>query len=109
MGMLAKIKITGKIDDSTKQAVIELFNWSKAVEKSKWYRTIEIKVIEDNNATIYRTYQFDKVFVVDYQEFYDSTISEGSAEDHFVLDLTQKENNFKTIETYRNAPKSPLL
>ena len=106
MGMLAKIKIKGVILDSSdnpdsKQKYIDLFNWAKSLSKEKWYRTVEIKIYTDENREeVYRKYQFEKVFVVDYFEKYSSSTSKDSKGDTFELYLTQKENNFKSIDSY---------
>lgn len=106
MGMLAKITVKGKIidDETVKNKYIALFNWSKSLSKSQWYRDIVIKsYIDEDHDDVYRTYQFDKVFIVDYKEIYSASNnkdSNSSGTDHFELYLTQKENNFKAIETY---------
>ena len=103
MGMLAKIAIKGLIsnDASVKKKYIDMFNWSKSLSKNQWYRTIVIKsYVDENHEDVYRTYQFDNVFVVDYIEEYFATTKDGAPKDHFELYLTQKENNLKNIETY---------
>ncbi|MBR6012745.1 MAG: hypothetical protein IK062_03055 [Selenomonadaceae bacterium] len=103
MGMLAKITVKGIIsnEESIKKKYIDLFNWSKSLSKNQWYRTILIKsYIDEDHEDVYRTYQFDNVFVVDYIEEYSATTKEADGKDHFELYLTQKENNLKSIETY---------
>lgn len=103
--MLAKIKICGDIDfENIGNELLKIFEWSKALKSDKWYRTIEINIKEDMD-TVYRTYKFEKVFVVDYLEIY-KTENESNKDatnadkTHFELYLTQQENNFKTIEAY---------
>ena len=103
--MLAKIILKGSIDEIIKNETRQLFNWAKSLEKSKWYRSLVITVREDMGSQPFRTYQFENVFVVDYLEIYktESALSESSSDadkDHFELYLTQKEGNFKTIESY---------
>lgn len=104
-GMLAKIKICGVISfDDIGDELLKIFNWSKELKSDKWYRTLEIKIKKDMNID-YRTYTFEKVFVVDYLEIYKTEMDskqENSTADktHFELYLTQQENNFKTIEAY---------
>lgn len=95
--MLAKIKICGKItgDDNTKSIYKDLFDWAKSLEKSRWYREVYIE-IHDDAGTAFRKYRFEKMFVVDYKEFYGVDSENG----RFELFLTQKENLFKTIENY---------
>ena len=94
--ILAKIKITCRIDDRISDEVLKIFNWSKELDEKKWYRTIEIKMKTSMN-NVFRTYIFEKVFIVDYAEYYDY---DKSSIDHFELLLTQKENNLNTIEAF---------
>lgn len=102
--MLAKITIFGSIDEKIKDELLKLFNWSKELNKNKWYRTLDIKISVDGVDGYYRKYIFEKVFVVDYFEVYKNESSQGDAsatnadKDHFELYLTQQENNLKTIE-----------
>lgn len=99
LAMLAKVEIHGKIlceSTESKPNCKALFDWAKSLEKSQWYREVVVEIKTDNNTT-FRTYRFEKMFVIDYKEFY-SPVSTN--EGHFELYLTQKENNLKTIETY---------
>ena len=95
-GMLAKVKISGTIDESTQKALVEIFNWSKALSGDKWYRKVEIKIL--SGGEMKRDYTFENMFVVDYKENY--KVSGTQDKELFELFLTQKENNFKNIETY---------
>mgnify|MGYP006988835312 CR=1 FL=1 len=103
--MLAKIKICGAISfDDYGSELLKIFNWSKELKSDKWYRSIEIKIKEDMDNT-YRTYEFEKVFVVDYLEIYkteNDSKQDASNDDktHFELYLTQQENNLKNIKAY---------
>lgn len=103
--MLAKITIFGSIDELINSEILKLFEWSKESHKEKWYRTLEIKIKTDASKVL-RTYSFENVFVVDYIEHYKVESSQGDEsatnadKDHFELYLTQKENNFGTIEAY---------
>ncbi len=103
--MLAKITIFGSIDEAINSEILKLFEWSKESHKEKWYRTLEIKIKTDES-TPYRTYSFENVFVVDYIEHYKVESAQGDEsatnadKDHFELYLTQKENNFESIEAY---------
>ena len=101
--MLAKIEIFGEISNSKdkennpKPLYKALFDWAKALNKSQWYRTVDIEIKEDGeNEETFRKYHFEKVFVIDYKEFY------GKSQDgnFFQLYLKQLENNFKYIEAY---------
>ena len=98
--MLAKITITGKIEtnkNDLKPLYKALFDWSKSLDKNQGYRTVDIEIKEDDtNDDSFRKYHFEKMFVVDYREFY----SGNNEENLFELELLQYENNFKTIETY---------
>lgn len=95
-GMLAKITILGKVDNSIQKQLIDIFNWSKELSGDKWYRNLEIKLFEGGSTK--RTYIFENMFVVDYKELY--RVTGSNSDDTFELYLTQKENNFKTIETF---------
>lgn len=95
--MLAKIKIVGLLDSSIKGEIIKLFNWAKEQNEDKWYRNIEIKV-KTSSDNVYRIYNFENVFILDYEENY--TDESESNKDYFTVKLTQKENNFKKIATF---------
>jgi len=96
---LAKIKIVGAVDKRISEELLNIFNWSKELDEKKWYRTIEIKVKSSMNE-VFRTYIIPKVFVVDYLESYKTEMEGNNEADQFKLYLTQKENNFKTIEAF---------
>lgn len=100
LGMLAKIKICGKIlDDSadSKKKCNALFNWAKALEKNQWYREVVVEILTDSE-NVFRTYRFEKMFVVDYKENYSKANRTNEAS--FELKLTQQENWLHKIETY---------
>ncbi len=99
--MLAKITIRGQISDIINSELMGLFNWSKELDESKWYRKLEMQV-KTSDDVVLRTYEFENVFVVDYLESYTTEGEQDStsSKEHFELKLTQKENNFKKIETY---------
>ena len=95
-GMLARLTVIGKIDVSIQDQLIGLFDWSKDLDSDNWYRNVELKIFSGKK--LYRTYEFPKMFVVDYKEFYHES---GNDEDGtFELYLTQKDNNFEGIKTY---------
>ena len=98
--MLAKIEVFGKIyeESNLKTMYKSLFDWAKSLEKNQWYRTVDIEIKDDGGEETFRKYHFEKVFVVDYKEFYGK--NNDMKENHFKLFMTQKENTFKTIETY---------
>ena len=95
--MLAKLEIVGLLDSSIKGEIIKLFNWAKEQNEEKWYRNIEIKV-KTSSDNVYRTYKFDNVFILDYKETY--TDESESNKNYFTVNLTQKENNFKKLDSY---------
>lgn len=95
--MLAKLEIVGLLDSSIKGEIIKLFNWAKEQNEDKWYRNIEIKV-KTSSDNVYRTYKFDNVFILDYKETY--TDESESNKNYFTVNLTQKENNFKKLDSY---------
>ncbi|MBR0260463.1 MAG: hypothetical protein IJQ85_01580 [Selenomonadaceae bacterium] len=98
--MLAKIEVFGKIyeESNSKTMYKSLFDWAKSLEKNQWYRTVDIEIKDDGGEETFRKYHFEKVFVVDYKEFYGK--NNDMKDNHFKLFMTQKENTFKTIETY---------
>ena len=99
--MLAKIEVFGKIDaeesKNLKLLYKALFDWSKSLDKNQWYRTVDIEIKDDGGNDTFRKYHFEKMFVVDYKEFYDGTNNENN---RFELYLTQQELQFKTIEVF---------
>ena len=99
LAMLAKVEIFGKIlcdVPESKTSCKALFDWAKSLDKTQWYREVVIEIKTDAN-TVCRTYRFEKMFVIDYKEFYPQvSTNEGT----FKLFLTQMENKLKTIETY---------
>lgn len=46
-----------------------MFEWAKEQDQKRWYRTVEIE-IKSSESDIVRSYKFEKMFVVDYKEFY---------------------------------------
>ena len=98
--MLARIEISGNIladSSESKTNCKALFDWAKSLDKSQWYREVVIEVKTDNE-NVFRTYRFEKMFVLDYIENY--SLERSNNPGTFKLKLMQKENNFKTIETY---------
>ena len=95
--MLAKLEIVGLLDSSIKNEIRKLFIWAKELNEEKWYRNIEIKV-KTSSDNVYRTYKFDNVFILDYKETY--TDESESNKNYFTVNLTQKENNFKKLDSY---------
>ena len=101
-GMLARLTIEGDIKDdgSNMEQVRGLFNWAKSEESEEQYRTVEVEIW--NNTTRHRVYIFERMFVVDYEEIFDSSGSTNSQEaTKFILKLTQQENNFEKIKTFK--------
>ena len=99
-GMLARMTVEGdiKTDGSNTDCLMGLFNWAKSEESEEQYRTVEVEVWE--KTTRLRVYNFDKMFVVDYEEIYDSSKNSQDAT-KFILKLTQQENNFDKVKTFK--------
>lgn len=99
-GMLARMTVEGdiKTDGSNTESLRGLFNWAKSEESEEQYRTVEVEVWE--KTTRLRVYNFDKMFVVDYEEIYDSSKNSQDAT-KFILKLTQQENNFDKAKTFK--------
>ena len=101
-GMLARLTIEGDIKDdgSNMEQVMGLFNWAKSEESEEQYRTVEVEIW--NSTTRHRVYNFERMFVVDYEEIFDSSGSTNSQEaTKFILKLTQQENNFDKVKTFK--------
>ena len=95
--MLVDVTVKGLINQVTRQSTIDLFNWTKEKDSEKWYRSLEVRIYEDE-VKVYRKYKFDNIFIVDYKENFRADGSDG--EGTFELYLRQKENNIKSIETF---------
>ena len=101
-GMLARMTIEGDIKDdgSNMDQLIDLFNWAKSEESEEQYRTVEVEIW--NSSSRRRVYNFERMFVVDYNEIYDSSGGKNTQDaTKFVLKLTQKENNFDRAKTFK--------
>ena len=95
--MLAKITVYGEIRSEVTEKIISLFEWAKEQDQKRWYRTVEIEVKSSENDVV-RSYKFEKMFVVDYKEFYKEEKNDNK--NIFELVLTKKENNMDNIDTY---------
>lgn len=101
-GMLLRVTIEGdlKNEGTNMDQLIDLFNWAKSEESEEQYRTLEIEIW--NNKTRLRVYHFERMFIVDYEEVYDSGGGKSSQDDSkFILKLIQQENNFDRAKTYK--------
>ena len=100
----AKIEICGKMEKDIRGKLNEFFDWARDLNSaSTSYRKVTLKVREDPE-TVFRVYEFENVFVVDYVEEYLNS-EEGDQGDKggiFTLKMTQKENNLKTINVLEN-------
>lgn len=97
-GMLAKLTLSGKIREQDSAIFIELFNWSKDFKAKTQYRKVEMAVggAED---TIYRSYEFGKMFVVDYKETYAADKNQNQTGE-FELKLTQQDDNWESVDSF---------
>lgn len=103
--MLARVNIKGKFLSGSeapklKEKLREMFLWAMDFKMSTTYRKVTLTVKEDEE-TVFRTYEFDKIFVRDYKEIFKNSDEEGSDGDKggtFELDLTQQDNQLDTIE-----------
>ena len=99
--MLAKIVIRGTIENEITKELINLFNWAREETESKCYRKLIIR-IKNDDSTIRRTFEYEKVFVVDYYEEYhaDGEKQDAKGRSKFVLSLTQKKNMLSSIKNF---------
>ena len=95
-GMLAKLEISGDIRSQDSAIFVELFKWAKDFKDKTQYRKVEVEVgaAEDS---IFRRYEYDKMFVVDYKETY---VGEGREHGSFILNLTQQDDNWGGVESF---------
>lgn len=98
--MLAKIEVSGDINDPVNESLLQLFDWAKDFNKKTTYRKVTINVIEEEHP--FRTYEFEEVFVVDYTEEYNSEAA-GDKGGSFTLSMSQKENELKKAKTFPGA------
>lgn len=96
--MLAKITITGDISSDVKDKLIKIFNWSKDFSNATTYRQV-VLTIKSDETTVMRTYEYGNMYVCDYTEEYEGENS-GGVIGTFELKIFQKENSFKSIDTY---------
>lgn len=97
-GMLAKLTLSGKIREQDSSIFIELFKWAKDFKGKSQYRKVEMEVggAED---TIYRRYEFGKMFVVDYKENYVDS-KDANQTGQFELLLTQQGDNWDSVDSF---------
>lgn len=100
-GMLIRMTIEGdvKAQGINMEQLMALFNWAKSEESEEQYRTVEIELWE--NKTRQRVYHFERMFVEDYEEVYDSGRKNSQDDSKFILKLIQQENNFDKAKTYK--------
>lgn len=93
-GMLARITIIGGIDTEGRNAnqLTKLFDWAKSEESEEQYRTVDVEIW--NSTTRHRTFHFERMFVEDYEEEYDT-----QKDTKFTLKLIQQEHNFDKAKT----------
>lgn len=97
-GMLAKLTLKGKIREKDSAIFIDLFNWSKDFRGKTQYRKVEMTVGSAED-TIYRRYEFGKMFVVDYKEIYVSDKNQNQTGE-FELNLTQQDDNWDSVDSF---------
>ena len=91
---VVRMMIQGKIKIDTMGNVKKLFDWSREAANDKLYRKVTIDVYMESKEA--RHYEFENMFVVDYEE--DIVIKDGE-ESHFVIKLNQRENSMNTIKS----------
>lgn len=96
--ILAHITIVGNIDPSKSKLYIELFNWAKDFTFESQYRKVKIAIGESNDKFC-RSYEFERMFVVDYKEQYEKA-KDGGQVGTFTLLINQEANNLQKAETF---------
>lgn len=89
----AEITITGCITRENRDKTKCLAKWAMDENRKTLYRTVSIVVIDGKNNTgdVLRRYEFDNMFVVDYDEEFGSSADQGT----YSLFIAQKEGNEK--------------
>lgn len=96
--ILAHIEIKGDIDPHESQPYIDLFNWAKDFTSEGQYRKVKISIGDSENA-VCRSYEFERMFVVDYKEQYEKAKT-GAQIGTFELLINQEANNLQKAETF---------
>lgn len=97
-GILAHITVNGIIDGHDSKPYIDLFNWAKDFTSEGQYRKVKISIGDSVDST-YRSYEFERMFVVDYKENYISG-KDGNQLGKFSLLMNQEANNLPKAETF---------
>ncbi len=91
-GARVELTIEGDIDDASFEEVCKIAKWS-TVTKSP---TREIKVVvKDDHNKVFRTYEFDNMFCVDYEEIF-----EGNQDKNSFRLLVAQAPNYKKLNIY---------
>lgn len=103
-GVLAKLEIKGQIDENNPAPYVEMFRWAKDFKSKTQYRKVELAIFKgtDGEEARYRRFEFGSMFVVDYKENYYKEGDEKSQYGSFQLNLTQKDDNWDSVETLPN-------
>lgn len=88
-----EFEITGVLNKETKNVLKQVADWALDMNKDTIYRQVDIVIAEgDNEDSInnkYRTYQFENMCVLDYEELFDKNQEMGE-DGFFTLLLGQK-------------------
>ena len=96
--ILAHITIEGDIDPHDSKPYIELFNWAKDFSSESQYRKMKISIGASEDKPC-RSYEFERMFVVDYKERYEKAKTGGQV-GTFTLLINQEANNLQKAETF---------
>ncbi|MBR0283577.1 MAG: hypothetical protein IJQ81_18610 [Oscillibacter sp.] len=94
-----EMRLEGEINDHTREKTGKLADWAMRVKNL--YATVTVEVIAFNDSTTgttLRSYVFDKMFCVDYEEIYaDNGTEKGSDTGQFKLFMAQGPHYTKRI------------
>ena len=71
-----EMRLEGEIDDGNREKTGKLADWAMRVKNLYATVTVEVSATNDKSKTTLRTYVFDKMFCVDYEEIYEGSGTE---------------------------------
>lgn len=105
-GMLARVTVKGAIAKDDNPELLKVFAWAKDFDEDTTYRKVKITVYSDDKGKVFRTYEFEEMFVRDYEESYvvteKSDDNKGNVKETraFALYMTQIKNKLDKVKSY---------
>ena len=97
--LFGDLTIKGVLTDKSQQETKELFEWSMKTDKSSVYKTVSIKVY--NQEELLRDYYLKEIYCTSYEEIFNEYADESGQESDsigsFVLEMKQRKGAIGTI------------